>query len=212
MKLAASLALALLVPLRAAAAPACDTSTERKQHAAYKRVTGQDWIGPENFYEQTCLVASTTFAGLMTTGTFATEVGCQWLRDEPADDYQKWTGAIYDCRFHKTSLEVAADAMSRAGWAKADAAARANLAWAWVREVEHFEPMESAYDPWPKGGAKFSAPAAKAKPDGGATLTFWISLPTMGQGVAFRELAIDFSPKGVPSTPRPITEIGGPSE
>jgi hypothetical protein len=183
-----------------AIAPECAPTTELGQHALYTKITGKPFVtSEESFYEETCLGASPTFFGLLTFGTFATEVGCLWSDEGSA------TGAIYECKIHATSTEVAALAMARAGWS--DTARRGKLALAWVTEVEHFDAIE--HEPNPEqwvADVVYTPPATRAEADGGVTVDFWIALPTMGNGIAVRELAITFSATGVPAEPKTLRD------
>ena len=103
----------------AAAGPdKCNLSTDAGIDAAYKAATGNE-IGS---YGGRCVTHSTTFPSMIAIGEFASDYGCHWL------------GYLHGCKWNDPA--AARVEMAAAGWAKADAKKRQQLALAWLREVD----------------------------------------------------------------------------
>jgi len=100
------------------ASPKCDLSTDAGVDAAYKAATGREM----STYGGRCARRSTTFPAMYVIGAFAADLGCQW------------EGAFHNCTWNDD--KAAATEMAAAGWAKADAKKRGELAVAWLREID----------------------------------------------------------------------------
>jgi len=114
------LACALVLAASAAHAdsPKCDMSTDAGIDAAFKAATGHEM----SRYGGRCVQRSETFKGLIVVGSFASDRGCIWM------------GMFDGCKWDAPGAPKAA--MAAAGWAKADAAKRQELALAWLREID----------------------------------------------------------------------------
>jgi hypothetical protein len=109
----------LLAALSSAdAAPKCDLSTDAGVDAAYKAATGKEM----STYGGRCARRSTTFPNMYALGTFLSDYGC------------RWEGVLHGCTWNDP--KAAQVEMAAAGWAKADARKRGELALAWLREVD----------------------------------------------------------------------------
>ncbi|HTR50219.1 MAG TPA: hypothetical protein VMJ10_05885 [Kofleriaceae bacterium] len=114
------LAFALVLAASSAHAdsPRCDVSTDAGIDAAYKAATGHEM----STYGGRCVERSETFKGLIVVGSFASDLGC------------RWEGVLNGCKWNDRGAPRAA--MAAAGWAKANAAKRQELALAWLREID----------------------------------------------------------------------------
>jgi hypothetical protein len=110
--------LTLAATVAAHASPKCDLSTDAGVDAAYKAATGREM----STYGGRCAQRSKTFPAMYVLGSFASDLGC------------RWEGALHNCTWNDP--KAAATEMAAAGWAKADAKKRGELAIAWLREVD----------------------------------------------------------------------------
>ena len=113
--------LALLSATASANPGKCDLSTDAGVDAAYKATTGNEMSS----YGGRCAKRSSTFPAMYSLGTFMTDRGC------------RWEGALHGCTWNDP--KAAATEMAAAGWAKADAKKRGELAIAWLREVDQID-------------------------------------------------------------------------
>src|SRR6185312_4527752 len=111
---------ALLGTAAASAAP-CDLSSDDAVLAAFEQATGT----AISTYGGTCIRRSSTFPTMIAVGQFASDVGCEWY------------GAFHGCAWN--DKKAATFEMAAAGWAKADAKRRTQLALSWLREVDQLE-------------------------------------------------------------------------
>jgi hypothetical protein len=101
-----------------AAADTCDLSSDAGVDAAYKAATGHEM----STYGGRCAERSSTFPAMYVLGTFLSDRGC------------RWEGTLHHCTWNDPKAAVTE--MAAAGWAKADAKKRGELAIAWLREID----------------------------------------------------------------------------
>ena len=109
-----------------------------------------------------CVQRSKTF-GVALVGTLVADLGC---------DY---THTVYQCGVDDPTTQ--ARAMSAAGWEQADAAGRARLGYAWLRELVagNGTILEEDSPDFPVAGKSFSPPGFEPIEGGGVRLRYWTS-------------------------------------
>jgi hypothetical protein len=118
MRAIAILSVLVVTVATASADPKCDLSTDAGVDAAYKAATGHEM----STYGGRCAQRSSTFPAMYVLGTFLSDRGC------------RWEGRLHGCIWNDPNAAHAE--MAAAGWAKADAKKRKELALAWLREVD----------------------------------------------------------------------------
>jgi hypothetical protein len=169
----------------------CDTSSDDGVRAIYHRATGRDLPSDKQWR---CIDRVDEFPGVVKVGSFAQDRGC------------RYEGVVYGCSFGSTK-DVQAKVLAGAGWAKADAKKRGDLAQRWLEGIEDVRMLTSADPAFAAAQKTFAAPEMVPAADGGLTWRYWTSTSGMKRGAHYYHYETSFKPDGSPGEDKQLEDF-----
>ena len=163
----------------------CDLSTDTGIDAAYNKATGKELPKRDR-----CVDRSQTFRDVVRIGMFANDRGCI-----PQ-------GLLVGCDWNPPNLATAI--MAKAGWARADAARRKELAIAWLAEIDGTNIVTTKPTKFSK---EFTPPTVTA--DGsGLALEVWSVEPAGMEPITrYHKQRVRFGADGTPDAGQEIDKL-----